>query len=226
MDIDSEKKTTKKISKNLKNLYLDPNNYRFIDNPKYVKVEESKLLDNNIQARTRGFIEGKNRKNVDDLLDSFKTNGYMDIDIIQARKIGENKYLVLEGNRRVTALKILQEEYNNSQDIGVFDPSLFGKVPFEIHETDDEKKHQVIMGLKHITRNKTWPALNQAQLVYDIMSEYRNQIEGEDFIKNSLGISITKIRKYVRSLKLMELYKQSDFRGNFTTDMYSIFEEL
>ena len=87
MDIDSEKKTTKKISKNLKNLYLDPNNYRFIDNPKYVKVEESKLLDNNIQARTRGFIEGKNRKNVDDLLDSFKTNGYMDIDIIQARKL-------------------------------------------------------------------------------------------------------------------------------------------
>ncbi len=224
MDINNQKKT--KTSKNLKNLYLDPNNYRFIDNPKYVKVDDSKIIDENIQARTRTFIEGKNRRNVEDLLDSFKTNGYMDIDIIQAKEVGDNKFLVLEGNRRVTALKILQEEHKNSQDIGVFDPTLFGSIPFEIHDTDDEKKHQVIMGLKHITRNKTWPALNQAQLIYDIMSDYSNHIEGENFIKNSLGISVTQIRKYVRTLKLIEYYKKSDYRDNFTTDMYSIFEEI
>jgi AAA15 family ATPase/GTPase len=226
MDINEEKKINNKISRNLKNLYLDPNNYRFIDNPKYIKVDNSKLLDDTIQARTRSFLEGKNRKNVEDLLDSFKTNGYMDIDIIQAKEIGENKFLVLEGNRRVTALKILQEEYKNSQNIGIFDPAIFGKIPFEIHDNEDQKKHQVIMGLKHITRNKTWPALNQAQLIYDIMREYTDPIEGENFIKNSLGISVTTIRKYIRTLKLIDYYRKSDFRDSFTTDMYSIFEEI
>ncbi|WNL30711.1 AAA family ATPase [Aliarcobacter cryaerophilus] len=221
-----EKKHNAKTSKNLKNLYLDPNNYRFIDNPKYVKIDNSNLLNDTVQARTKTFIEGKNRKNVEDLLDSFKTNGYMDIDIIQVKEISENKFLVLEGNRRVTALKILQEEHKNSQDIGNFDPAIFGKIPFEIHDVEDEGKHQVIMGLKHITRNKTWPALNQAQLIYDIMSKYSDQIEGENFIKNSLGISVSTIRKYVRTLKLIEHYKKSDFRDCFTTDMYSIFEEI
>ncbi|MFW2613071.1 AAA family ATPase [Aliarcobacter butzleri] len=226
MDINEEKKHSGKISKNLKNLYLDPNNYRFIDHPKYIKIDNTKLLDDNVQARTKSFIEGKNRKNVEDLLDSFKTNGYMDIDIIQAKEISENKFLVLEGNRRVTALKILQEEHRNAQDIGKFDPTIFGKIPFEIHDVEDEEKHQVIMGLKHITRNKTWPALNQAQLIYDIMSKYSNHVEGENFIKNSLGITVSTIRKYVRTLKLIEYYKKSDFRDCFTTDMYSIFEEI
>ena len=155
MDMSEEKKHNAKTSKNLKNLYLDPNNYRFIDNPKYVKIDNSNLLNDTVQARTKTFIEGKNRKNVEDLLDSFKTNGYMDIDIIQVKEISENKFLVLEGNRRVTALKILQEEHKNSQDIGNFDPAIFGKIPFEIHDVEDEGKHQVIMGLKHITRNKT-----------------------------------------------------------------------
>lgn len=226
MESDIDKKLTVKTSRNLKNLYLDPNNYRFIDNPNYKKINEVDLIDDRIQARTRSFIEGKNRRNVEDLLDSFKTNGYMDIDVIQVKELGDNKYLVLEGNRRVTALKILQEENKNSQEIGVFDPAIFASVPFEIHNADDDKKHQVIMGLKHITRNKTWPALNQAQLIYDIMSDYTDQIEGENFIKSSLGISVTQIRKYVRTLKLIEYYKKSDYRDNFTTDMYSIFEEI
>lgn len=64
------------------------------------------------------------------------------------------------------------------------------------------------MGLKHITRNKTWPALNQAQLIYDIMSDYVNITEGENFIKNSLGISVTQIRKYIRTLNLLNFIKE------------------
>lgn len=226
MENQKERKGTSKTSKNLKNLYLDPNNYRFIDNTKYLKVDETKLTDPIIQARTRSFIEGKNRRNIEDLLDSFKTNGFMDIDVIQVKDLGENKFLVLEGNRRVTALKVLQEEFKNAQNIGIFDPSVFGSIPFEINDSNDQKKHQVIMGLKHITRNKTWPALNQAQLIYDIMNDYDDPIEGENFIKSSLGISVTQIRKYIRTLKLIELYKKSDYRDNFTTDMYSIFEEI
>jgi len=220
----SEKTTN--ISRNIKNLYLDPNNYRFIDNKEYVKVEDAKVLDERIQARTRKFIEGKNQSNIKDLLESFQANGFLDVDVIQVKEIGHNKYLVLEGNRRVTALKFLQEKFKNDGDIGNFNPDIFSTIPFKIHNADDASKHKVIMGLKHINGNKKWPTLNQAQLVNDIVSEYNDESKGEAFAQSSLGISKAKVRRYIRVLKLIEYYKKSDYGDNFSTDMYSLFEEV
>lgn len=220
----SEKITN--ISRNIKNLYLDPNNYRFIDNKDYIKVEDDKVLDERVQARTRKFIEGKNQNNIQDLLESFQANGFLDVDVIQVKEIGHNKYLVLEGNRRVTALKVLQEKLKNDGDIGNFDSSIFSTIPFKIHNASDESKHKVIMGLKHINGNKKWPTLNQAQLVNDIVSGYDDENEGEKFAQSSLGISKAKVRRYIRVLKLIGYYKKSDYEDNFSTDMYSIFEEV
>lgn len=118
----------------LKNLFLDPNNYRFLDNDSYYKVADDAITDERIQKRTRSFLEGKNKENLKDLLDSFKSNGYLEVDIIQVADLGNNRYLVLEGNRRVAALKILQEDYDNGLEIGKLDYSIFKSVPFEIHE--------------------------------------------------------------------------------------------
>jgi len=215
-----------KQSHNVKNLYLDPNNYRFIDNKDYIKVEDEKVLDAKIQARTKNFIEGKNQANIKDLLDSFLSNGFLDVDVIQVKDLGANNYLVLEGNRRVTALKFLQDKYKNNGDIGNFDPSIFTKIPFEIHHGNDIEKHKVIMGLKHINGNKKWPTLNQAQLVVDIVNRYQDITKGENFAQSSLGISKAKVRRYIRVLKLIGYYKQSDYGDNFETNMYSIFEEV
>lgn len=215
-----------KDSRNLKNFYLDPNNYRFIDNKDYMKVEDNKRLDKTIQARTRNFIEGKNQNNIKDLLESFQANGFLDVDVIQVEDLEDNRYLVLEGNRRVTALKVLYEKFKNDMDIGNFDPSIFSSIPFKIHSKDEKSKHQVIMGLKHINGNKKWPTLNQAQLVNDIVNSYDNAKEGEKFAQSSLGISKAKVKRYIRVLKLIEYYKESDYEDNFKTDMYSVFEEV
>ncbi|NNR93883.1 hypothetical protein GBT15_18750 [Escherichia coli] len=107
-----------RISKNLKNLFLDPNNYRFVDNDQHKPVSEKDMLDPTIQRRTRFFIEGNRQENIKDLIASFKSNGYLDVDVIQVKDLGDNNYLVLEGNRRVTALKALQEAYEKGFDIG------------------------------------------------------------------------------------------------------------
>jgi len=80
-----ENKITKR-SYNIKNLFLDPNNYRFADNKEYKFVLDDKLLDFNIQKRTRNFIEGNKRENIKDLISSFKANGFLDVDAIQAKE--------------------------------------------------------------------------------------------------------------------------------------------
>jgi len=223
-----ENKNTKR-SYNLKNLFLDPNNYRFIDNKNYKVVSDDKILDTNIQKRTRKFIEGDKRENIKDLISSFKANGFLDVDIIQVRDLGDNKYLVIEGNRRVTALKVLQEDYEDGADIGKLNPDIFKKVPFEIHDNESKEKHLIIMGLKHISGNKKWSALNQAKLIYDYLQPYWNSeeyLEKENELCNSLGISKQQLRVSQRAYHLIIAYQKSDFGDQFKSDDYSIFVEI
>lgn len=218
-----------KVSRNIKNLYLDPNNYRFVDDSNYEKVSDDKLTDERIQRRTRGFIEGAKREKIKDLMDSFKTNGYLKVDVIQLRDLGDNHFLVIEGNRRVTALKCLQEDYKNGLSIGKLDPQIFSSVPAEINDGKDGLDHLIIMGLKHISGNKKWSAINQAQLIYDYLLEYWDEKEEyrkkETELCNSLGIQKSALRNSQRAYHLIIAYKKSDYGDQFTSDKYSIFEE-
>jgi AAA15 family ATPase/GTPase len=222
------KEKNSKISRNLKNLYLDPNNYRFADNNNYKKIIDDEVLNDNIQKRTRNFIEGKNKDGVKDLLDSFKANGFLDVDRIQLKDLGGNNYLVLEGNRRVTALKILQEYEKNGIDIGVLDVKIFSSVPSVIYNDNDDTNHLIVMGLKHINGNKKWPAINQAKLIYD----YLDPFESNDYHKEeqklceSLGITRAKLRGTQRAYHLILQYKQSDYGDQFRSEMYYTFAEI
>jgi len=225
----SDTEKNKKISTNLKNFYLDPNNYRFVDHKDYKKVVQKDVLDEKVQQRTRNFISGKNREGVKDLLNSFRANGFLEVDVIQLKDLGDNKYLVLEGNRRVTALKILKEDYDNGLDIGKFSPETFKKVPSFIHENEDDATHRIIMGLKHISGNKKWPAINQAQLIYDYLEPHWSDgtyYDEEINLCESLGITKVKLRNSQRAYHLILEYKESDYGDQFSSDMYYTFAEI
>lgn len=218
----------KNVSRNLKNLFLDPNNYRFVDHKNYQPISDENVIDYKIQQRTRGFIEGKNREGIKDLVDSFKSNGFLEVDMIQLKDLGDNNYLVLEGNRRVAALKILQEDYNNGLDIGKLNTEIFKKVPSLIHEKDDESTHQIVMGLKHISGNKKWPAINQAKLIYDYLYPHLHisYYKEEENLCQSLGITKAKLRSSQRAYNLILQYRKSDFGDQFRSEMYYTFAEI
>lgn len=206
----------------LQNLYLDPNNYRFIDNENYVKVSEELITDDKIQLRTRNFILGKTRDNVKDLIDSFKKNGYLPVDQIQVKRIDENKYVVVEGNRRVTALYQLWEDNKNGNNIGNLDESIFDEVPIVFYADADEKHHHILMALKHISGNKKWSPVNQAMLINDMVEKYNMK---EDEIAQSIGIKKLQLIKALRALAFIDDYKKSEYGDQFKPNMYSVFEE-
>lgn len=231
MTIDDLDEKPQKISRNIKNLYLDPNNYRFIDHDKHELVEEYNVLDARVQKTATLFIEGKNQENIKDLLISFKTNGFMDVDVIQVQDLGENKFKILEGNRRIAALKSLQEDFENGISIGDLDPSIFRSVPFTIHENKDSEKHLILMGLKHISGNKKWSTYNQATLIYDYLKPYKDKdrdiySKKENQLCNSLGITKHKLRSMLRVTHLILEYKRSDFSDQFESRKYGLFEEI
>ncbi len=211
-----------RITKHLDRLILDPNNYRFIDKTDYREVAEKDLADIRIQQRTLNFILGKNNSNVEDLISSFQTNGFLDIDQIQVKAVGD-KYLVIEGNRRIATLKFLFNEYKEGNDVGKLVEADFISVNLVEIIEDDPVLHLVSMGLHHISGKKRWNAVNEAQLISDLIDKHGKT---EKYICDALGISTIKLRRSIRTLRLIEIYKRSDYGDQFKSSMYSIFESV
>lgn len=213
---------SRRITKHIDKLIVDPNNYRFIDRPDYKFVSEEQASDDKIQQRTLLFLAGKNNENIKDLIASFTTNGFLDIDLIQVKAIGD-KYLILEGNRRVATLKHLYEEFKKGNDIGKLEESDFKSVNIVEISNENPVNHLITMGLQHISGKKRWSAVNEAQLVSDLINVHDKT---EDEICDALGITKYKLRKSLRTLSLIEQYKKSDYGDQFKTEMYSIFESV
>lgn len=218
----SERSEASIKSTHIKNLYLDPNNYRFIDNEKYVPVDDEAITDEKIQLRTRNFILGNKEENIRDLIVSFKKNGYLPVDQIQVRQIDKNKFVVVEGNRRVATLYQLWKDFEKGNDIGKLEESIFKKVPIVFYEDADEKHHHILMALKHISGNKKWAPVNQAMLIRDM---YENFNMEPTEIAESIGITRLQLMKALRALAFIDEYKDSEYGDQFKPNMYAIFEE-
>jgi len=185
-------------------------------------VPESEIADSRIQLRTQNFLQGNKNSNISDLISSFKANGFLDIDRIQVKAVGD-KYLVLEGNRRIAALKFLYEEYKLGHDVGLLTESNFKSVDVVEMIGEDEAQHLISMGLHHISGKKRWSAVNEAQLIQDLITKHD---KSEKEICDSLGISTNALRRSNRTLSLIQHYKSSDYGDQFATNMYSIFEAV
>lgn len=214
---------TKQISKHLDRLLLDPNNYRFIDSKDYKPVPESQAGDSRIQQRTLNLIMGKNQESIKDLISSFTTNGFLDIDQIQVKAIEGEKYLVLEGNRRVATLKYLWDEFKKGNDVGLLKDSDFKSIRLIEIIDEDPVQHLIGMGLHHISGKKRWSAVNEAQLISDLIEKYG---KSENEICDALGISTWKLRKSLRALGLIKQYRSSDYGDQFLANKYTIFETI
>lgn len=93
----------------VKNLLLDPNNYRFLDNPNYKKKLRSKYHLPEVQAATLRLLEQDKRYQLAELKRSILSNGYVPMEriIVVPYNGKRDKFLVIEVNRRVAALKSL-----------------------------------------------------------------------------------------------------------------------
>jgi len=93
----------------VENLFLDPNNPRFWTERTTKDVPDAKIPDDKVQTTTFSAI---NQHGVEELRDSILRNGFLPLDRIVVRPIAghDGKYVVVEGNRRLAALKSLRQQ--------------------------------------------------------------------------------------------------------------------
>lgn len=201
-------------------VYLDPNNPR-LEFPMKEKVSEDRITEDEIQ---RECLE---RLRVKDLIDSIMSCGFSTVDRVVLRKVQdeEAKYLVIEGNRRVAALKRLIDRHRRGRYTlpgGIVE----GIVKFDVllYTGDNPDIAWVIQGFRHTPPGiVSWGKYSTAKFITAQYKKGKNPKE----IASLLGMGTREVSNFIRSYYAFEQAKSDEeFGDTITPDDFGLFEEV
>lgn len=218
--------TVKPIVLKIEQIYLDPNNPRFLS-PDWEYISKDKVTYDNIQQNTLEIMV--RNYGIDKLAANIRINGFLKIDRIVVQKlptIEENleKFIVLEGNRRISAVKLIHQQLKTNSNIDEEVLSSIKEIEcLEYIGTDDDAAW-IFQGLRHISGITDWPPFNKAKLLVDQMeSEGLNLTQvGERF-----GISPYSAGQWMRGYRAYEqASKESDYIQELDMRIYPYLQEI
>lgn len=207
----------------LADLLLDPNNYRFLDEKPPTIVLEKRFQDESVQdAALKRLLADSHFQ---PLKDSILANGFLKSEPLVI-KHHNDKYVVLDGNRRVATVKyIIQEYLNGSGSDKDFIDSL-NVLPAIVATLDDDEHqsaYRVLMGVRHLSGIKRWGGYAEARLINDLADQSPGQL---DLVAGRIGLEVTEINRRRRAYKATEQFRtHGEFGKSFKPDMYALFHE-
>lgn len=215
---------------NLDQLLLDPNNPRFSElGDGYSEVQEGRYADAKVQQNAYDKMRSKTF-NVAELRDTIKTIGFLQMDRIVVREWeGEAdppKYVVIEGNRRITALKWLMQLDEFGKE--TFDDEAkenYTQIESLLLDKDlaPEAASLILPGLRHVSGIKEWGPYQKAKAVFALRETGLSPQEAAQ----SLGLSTRAANNSYRCFVALENLKDDEEFGEFAQpNMYSYFEEV
>ena len=219
------------IQLDLDQLLLDPNNPRFSELGEELKpILESRFAEEKVQSLTKEKMKSS-IFDVSELKDTIKTVGFLPMDRIVVRKWkgkstdGNDRYIVIEGNRRVTALKWLIDLHENGKE--TFSEELLSNFKsLGALLLDDtvapETATLILPGLRHVSGIKEWGPYQKAKAVHALRKAGMSPQEAAQ----SLGLSTRTANTSYRCFLALEQMKSDEEFGEFAVPrMYSYFEE-
>lgn len=208
----------------LDDLLLDPNNYRFQADEDFVRADDSRAHEGTVQDRAYARLR---REDLAALKNSILTNGFLPFERIVVRRYptAESKYVVLEGNRRVAALRWIRRDH----DAGVTVPAelleTLGKVPVIVVENaeEDPTLQLALMGVRHVGGIREWGAYQRAQLVTELRDDH--SLDTSE-IATRLGMTAHEVNRRHRAFRALKQMEEDEEYGDFSSpEMYPLFHE-
>jgi hypothetical protein len=188
-------------------LHFDPENPRFyrLNDPSSVEAVIEEMLDD----------EG-----VQELMLSIGQKGYFEGEplLIVADKNG--KWIVVEGNRRLAASKLLNEEIKppkrRSASIKLIREEVQQKPPIELPCIIYPTRREVLryLGYRHITGIKEWDSLSKARYLAQLREEFYPDLDRQAQLKalaNDIGSKQDYVGKLLTALSLYQRAEGSKF---------------
>lgn len=221
-----EKLTEARVA--LSDLFLDPNNPRYADIMSMNQpVREERVHEDSVQKKAMERIL-TDRFDVSQLKESIQTIGFLPVDrLVVVGLPQQGKYMVIEGNRRLAALKSLMDDFESgSVDLSDEIAASIREVPILSIDGDDKtaRDHfaRVLQGVRHVSSVKSWGPYQQAQIIVMMLDDGKQLSE----VKEALGLSSMRVNSLRRSYYgLKQMQQDPEFGGYAKPDMFSHFEE-
>lgn len=207
----------------LEDILLDPNNPRFTGSD-WVYVPDESIADPETQERTRKrLIEGFE---VDKLRMNMEVNGYLPIDRIVVRSFGDQKYVVLEGNRRICAAQSIGKYTSSGDEVTDEVCDSLKSIPALVYTGEDSPSDAawIFQGIRHITGLTDWSAYHKAKLLVEQMEKDGLTLTeaGKRFGLTPFGAG-----QWVRGFKAFRQAKdQTDFGSVIDERVYPYLQEI
>jgi hypothetical protein len=212
-------------------LLLDPNNYRFHDLSGFKEVSKSRYAEPGVQDRALQFLRDTPSFNLGALRDSIISNGFVPFEQIAVELYqsgnGSSQYVVVEGNRRVAAIKLILRDHEGGAltlSPTVLD-SIVKVAVIEIVGTDEERSRyqKTLMAIRHVAGIQEWGPYQQARLVVEM---YDKEEHAFGPVAQRIGISAREVARRYRASKALEQMEADEEFGDYALPrLYAFFHE-
>jgi hypothetical protein len=151
-----------------------------------------RLIEDGIKNPTDADIIGSLSDSADlaEVVESIALNGYIDIEPIIGQKVGR-RWRVLEGNRRLAAIRILQRP-SLAKGTGITPPKISREIlktlkEVTVYAVSSPDQAREYIGFKHINGPHKWEALAKARFAADWYKKEKNAGVTIDKIARRLG---------------------------------------
>ena len=131
----------------LEKILVDPNNPRFVGHD-WQTVPDDELDQEHHQEQARSKL--LREFGADKLRANMELNGYLPIDRIIVRKLKDDLYVVLEGNRRIAAAKTIGKLSSSGEKIHEEVLNSLKLIPTLLYTGSDASAAWLFQGLRHI----------------------------------------------------------------------------
>lgn len=203
--------------------------YLAIDNPRF-HGEGSLALPNdkdNFCPRNQEIIRQHILKKygAHEIVESIMSVGYICVDMIVVKDVGDNRYIVVEGNRRITAIKTILG--NHERKVTTLDDKKVATLRnIEVLKFKDTNsasmKQWIIQGIRHVSGIKSWGPYQQAMLVDNLHKDKMSYRE----IAKTIGIHHNKVSSMLRAYYLLKQMKSdSTYKCAASANYFSHLEQ-
>jgi hypothetical protein len=175
-------------------------------NPRTVERLGAEASQGNIEE----FLLGGEMKSRE-LVPSFIANGYIPYEplIVKAKK-GSNGFIVVEGNRRLAALRSMRDS-RDKEEIAAFAEHGLNRVPCLVFE-GDERQLLAYLGLRHLSKTKDWTAGAKGAFVERVLLASRHPDPAER-LREAGRLTNTSTSALRLTLLTRRLFEQADALG-------------
>lgn len=205
----------------LSQIFLDPNNPRFTAADwNYIPMEHWHKPDVQEVALRRLVSDF----DVEKLRMSMEVNGFLPIDRVIVKKFADDKYVVLEGNRRICSAKLIGQYAIDGSTVSPTVLESLTSIPCLQYTGTDGDAAWVFQGLRHISGIAEWSAFNKAKLLVEQMEKDSLNLTQ---VGKRFGLTPHGAGQWVRGYYAFNQARQSsDYINEVDERAYPYFQEL